>query len=136
MFSRQYHINCLSIQKHVHFHIFSIFGRLYHINCETDMHILYFRSSAMNITLIGIFLSTLLHLVGFILMRFAEIQKRKFITAISHRTSSCNLSIIFLTSLYHHYIPYLSSIYLSSIYLLSTINVRQITKNRSLQFDI
>ena len=50
MFSRQYHINCLSIQKHVQFHIciyfrflavcialiathiFSIFGRLYHIN--------------------------------------------------------------------------------------------------------
>jgi hypothetical protein len=40
-----------------------IFGRLYHINSETDMHI--FRFSAVNITLIDIFLSTLLHLAGY-----------------------------------------------------------------------
>ena len=56
IFSRKYHINCLSIQKHAQFHI-----------C------IYFRFSGVNITLIGIFLSTLLHLAGFILMRFAEI---------------------------------------------------------------
>ena len=43
MFSRQYHINCLSIQSTYNFiyayTVFSIFVRLYHINCETDMHI-------------------------------------------------------------------------------------------------
>ena len=43
-------------------HIFSIFGRLYHINSEIDMHI--FSVSAVNITLIDIFLRTLLHLAG------------------------------------------------------------------------
>ena len=43
MFSRQYHINCLSIQNTYNFiyayTVFLIFGRLYHINSETDMHI-------------------------------------------------------------------------------------------------
>jgi len=61
MFSRQYHIHCLSTQKHVQFHI-----------C------IYFRFSAVNITLIDVFLCTLLYLAGFILnlMRFAEILEK------------------------------------------------------------
>ena len=79
MFSRQYHINCLSIQNTCNYmcskfmHIFLIFGRLYHIKSETDMHILYFLVLAACTTLIAKFLSTLLHLAGFVLMRFAEI---------------------------------------------------------------
>ena len=84
IFSRQYHINCLSIQKHVQFHICIYFWYLavcitliakstciyfrYLAVCITLIAkptCIYFRFSAVNITLIDIFLSTLLHLAGY-----------------------------------------------------------------------
>ena len=60
IFSRQYHINCLCIQKHVQFHICIYFRFLaVCITLIAKPTCIYFRFSAVNITLIANFLSTL-----------------------------------------------------------------------------
>ena len=115
MFSRQYHINCLSIQKHVQFHICIYFRFLaVCITLIVKPTCIYFRVQAVCTTLIAKFMCTLLHLAGFILMRFAEIQKRIFFTAIFLGSSS----IIYLSSFYHQSIIFISLIYHQSIYSL------------------
>ena len=119
MFSRQYHINCLSIQKHVQFHICIYFRYLaVCITLIVKPTCIYFRFSAVCITLIAKFLSTLLHLAGFILMRFCWNLKTLIYYCNSSWIIIYNLSIIFLSSIYHLSNIFLSSIYPQSIYRL------------------